>query len=215
VAKVRQRALWARTRGVSNEPDHNPEATAALPHPLVRTPAEWKSALVALGERPFRALQVFQWIHRRSVQEASAMTDLPASLRGKLAESGLAPVITVESVLRSTDDTRKLLVRLADQKTVETVLIPAVSGPGSPARSALDPNAFYGSRDDDEGADAQASIGALAQEAIAMIQEQSDEPPPPPEVRPGGRGPEGGRGPRPGGGREQGGQGDRRGARRR
>ncbi len=117
-----------------------PLAEGQLPHPLVRTPDEWKRALVAMGERGFRAQQVFQWIHRRSVMEPSAMTDLPASLRDKLRDDGLAPVIQIESERRSTDDTRKLLVRLADGATVETVLIPAVSGPGSMGRSALDPS---------------------------------------------------------------------------
>ena len=115
----------------------------------------------------------------------------------------------------------RILRGYLESKEAEVVAsaIEALASLGDPAaipelrKLARDPRSVQVG--DDEGADAQASIGALAQEAIAMIQEQSDEPPPPPEVRPGGRGPEGGRGPRPGGGREQGGQGDRRGARRR
>jgi len=94
-------------------------------HPLVRLPDEWKRALVSLGERPFRALQVFQWIHRRNVMDASAMTDLPSSLRERLRDDGLAPVLEVATVRRSLDDTRKLLVKFSDGATVETVLIPA------------------------------------------------------------------------------------------
>lgn len=110
-------------------------------HPLVRTPEEWRDALVRLGERPFRAMQVFQWIHRRGVVDARAMTDLPVALRERLAEDGLAPVLSVDTVRRSLDDTRKLLVRFGDASTVETVLIPAVSGPGSAAERAELPEA--------------------------------------------------------------------------
>jgi 23S rRNA (adenine2503-C2)-methyltransferase len=102
-------------------------------HPLVRTPEEWKVALAALGERPFRALPVFQWIHRRHVTDAREMTDLPVALREKLYEDGLRPVLDVTTVRRSLDHTRKLLVQFPDRATVETVLIPAVSGPASAA----------------------------------------------------------------------------------
>jgi 23S rRNA (adenine2503-C2)-methyltransferase len=117
-------------------------------HPLVRTPEEWKVALAALGERPFRALPVFQWIHRRGVMDAREMTDLPASLRDRLYEDGLKPVLDVTTVRRSLDDTRKLLVQFPDQATVETVLIPAVSGPGS----AADADAAAADTDEDDEA---------------------------------------------------------------
>ncbi|MGZ3478510.1 MAG: 23S rRNA (adenine(2503)-C(2))-methyltransferase RlmN, partial [Polyangiales bacterium] len=117
----------------------------------VRTPEEWKSALVAMGERPFRALPVFQWIHRRGVTDARAMTDLPVSLRDRLVEEGLVAPLEVTTELRSLDDTRKLLVKFADAATVETVLIPAVSGPGSKAREE-DADAASADTDEEEPA---------------------------------------------------------------
>jgi len=116
-------------RAVSASINHS----GSPPHPLVRTPEEWKVALAAIGERPFRALPIFQWIHRRGVTDAREMTDLPVTLRDRLYEDGLRPVLEVTTVRRSLDDTRKLLVEFADHATVETVLIPAVSGPGSAA----------------------------------------------------------------------------------
>lgn len=119
-------------------PAEPPAAPETAIHPLVRLPAEWRSALVRLGERPFRAQQVFQWIHRRSVVDAAEMTDLPGPLREKLRAEGLAPVLEVVTVRRSSDRTRKLLVRFADGANVETVLIPAVSGKGAPGRVTLD-----------------------------------------------------------------------------
>ena len=126
--------------------------SSPLPHPLVRTPEEWREALVRLGERPFRATQVFQAIHRRNVRDAREITDLPVSLRDRLFEEGLRPVLEVDTERRSTDDTRKLLVRFADQATVETVLIPAVSGPGSVAAQSTDKDedADASSVDDDD-----------------------------------------------------------------
>lgn len=129
---------------------------AELPHPLVRTPEEWKSALARMGERPFRAMPIFQWIHRRGVLDARQMTDLPAALRDRLYEDGLRPVLEVTTVRRSMDDTRKLLVQFGDQATVETVLIPAVSGPGSAAEqgrvatSEGDADAAVADLDEDE-----------------------------------------------------------------
>src|SRR5262249_13027391 len=73
------------------------------------------------------------WIHRRGVIDAAAMTNLPARLRAALGEAGLAPGLCVpERVHRSADGTRKIAVRLRDGALIETVLLPAVSGP-SPA----------------------------------------------------------------------------------
>jgi 23S rRNA (adenine2503-C2)-methyltransferase len=125
-----------------------------LPHPLVRAPEDWKRALVALGERPFRAMQVFQWIHRKNVMDAREMTDLPAALRDRLVEEGLVSPLEVRTERRSIDDTRKLLVSFPDAATVETVLIPAVSGPGSAAKQGeteiVDADAASADTDEEE-----------------------------------------------------------------
>ena len=92
--------------------------------PLERLPEEWADVLAAWGEPRFRALQVFRWIHQRGVLDPSAMSDLPKTLRARLGEEGLTPPATIAGVGRSSDGTRKLLVRLAGDKDVETVLIP-------------------------------------------------------------------------------------------
>ncbi|MFW5921113.1 MAG: 23S rRNA (adenine(2503)-C(2))-methyltransferase RlmN, partial [Polyangiales bacterium] len=57
-------------------------------------------------------------------------TNLPKALRARLAGELEAPV-TIAQDLRSTDDTRKLLVRLGDGREVETVLIPELAGDGT------------------------------------------------------------------------------------
>ena len=102
--------------------------TAPVP-PLARTPEEWVDALTTLGGRAFHARQVFRWVQGRSVFDAGKMTDLPAALRDKLAPLAMEQTLTVADERRSSDDTRKLLVRMRDGATVETVLIPGVTGP--------------------------------------------------------------------------------------
>ncbi len=96
-------------------------------HPLERTPEEWAAVLGAWGEPKYRGKQVFQWIHQHGVFDAEQMTNLPKSLRRKLAEEPLAPPVRALEIHDSTDGTRKMLVGCGDERTVETVLIPMKS----------------------------------------------------------------------------------------
>lgn len=122
---------------------------AAPLHPVARLPEEWSSALAELRERPFRAQQVFKWIHARGVLDPAKMTDLAGALRSSLAASGLGDVLDIAEVRRSSDRTRKVLFRLKDGATIESVLIPAVSGPGS-AADEVDADAAIADPEDDE-----------------------------------------------------------------
>lgn len=112
--------------------------SASLPDPVARFPEEWAAALKVHGERPYRAQQIFRWIHARGVLDPEKMTDIKASLRDKLRDEGMGPVAEIAHVRRSADGTRKLLIRLRDGATIESVLIPAVSGPGSAAQMDAD-----------------------------------------------------------------------------
>jgi len=89
-----------------------------------RLPEEWQDTLRGWGEPAFRASQIFRWIHQRGVYDPNAMSDCSKSLRQRLTDDGVAPVLQLVHAQTSTDGTRKLLVSLADQSTVETVLIP-------------------------------------------------------------------------------------------
>ena len=102
--------------------------TTSVP-PLARTPEDWAAAIKPLGGRAFHARQIFQWVQHRSVLDPERMTDLPVALRQKLADLDLPRTLEVAEERRAADDTRKLLVRLRDGATVETVLIPGVTGP--------------------------------------------------------------------------------------
>ncbi len=120
------------------------------PRPLARTPEEWAEELVRLGGRAFHGKQVFRWIQARGVTDPASMSDLPAALRTKLAEGGLASVMGIVSERRATDDTRKLLVSLGDGANVETVLIPRVAGGKSNLPSPLEEDADAAAAVEDE-----------------------------------------------------------------
>jgi len=129
----------------------------ATVHPIARLPEEWQSSLGVRGERAFAAKQVFDWIHRRGVVDAAAMTNLAARLREALTEEGLSPGLLVpERVHRSADGTRQIAVRLRDGALIETVLLPAVSGRGSAAQIAAE------SADDEDEADEEGEAGEQA-----------------------------------------------------
>jgi 23S rRNA (adenine2503-C2)-methyltransferase len=121
--------------------------------PLARTPEEWVEALKPLGGRAFHARQVFRWVQSRSVFDPEKMTDLPSALRGKLAPLEMPRTLEVTDERRAADNTRKLLVRMHDGATVETVLIPGVTGRKGRLPSPVPPMALEGAMeegDDDE-----------------------------------------------------------------
>lgn len=91
-----------------------------------------------MGEPKYRAGQVFKWIHARGVTDAAEMTDLPKKLRARLADEGLRPALEVDHVHRSTDGTRKLVVRMHDGAAVETVLLPVKKKGGDADVGAAD-----------------------------------------------------------------------------
>ncbi len=78
-----------------------------------------------LGEPTYRTTQLIAWIHGRGVGSFEEMTDLPESLRSKLAARYRLGRAIVASRLDSRDDSRKYLVQLADGATVESVGLPS------------------------------------------------------------------------------------------
>lgn len=79
---------------------------------------------VTLGEKPFRAQQVLQWIHFQGVNDFQLMSNLSKSLRDKLTQLAdiKGPEVAYSSVC--TDGTQKWVLRLADGNCIETVFIP-------------------------------------------------------------------------------------------
>ena len=88
------------------------------------SPDELVAFLGGLGKEKFRAGQILRWIYPRGVCDFAAMTDLAKSFREELSERAFISCWEPETVEVSRDGTRKFLFRLADGKSVESVLIP-------------------------------------------------------------------------------------------
>ena len=76
------------------------------------------------GEKPFRATQVFRWIHQRGCADFSAMSDLARPLREKLAAAAEVRPLPVLSEHVSRDGTVKWLFDVGSGDAIETVFIP-------------------------------------------------------------------------------------------
>ena len=85
---------------------------------------EMTSFFAGLGEKPFRARQVFRWLHQGGVDSFDAMTDLAKSLREKLPDVAtiIAPKLMTEQA--SKDGTRKWLLDVGTGNGIEVVFIP-------------------------------------------------------------------------------------------
>jgi 23S rRNA (adenine2503-C2)-methyltransferase len=80
--------------------------------------------LAGLGERPYRARQLFEWLYHRRARSLEALTDLPKALRSALAEGFTLRWPEISDRSLSFDGTRKYLFRLEDGATIESVYIP-------------------------------------------------------------------------------------------
>ncbi len=77
-----------------------------------------------LGEKRFRATQLFRWIHQRGASDFSQMTDLARTLREKLQQHARVEGLAVLSQHESADGTIKWLFDVGDGNAVEAVFIP-------------------------------------------------------------------------------------------
>ena len=85
---------------------------------------EVRAHFAAWGEPAYRADQVYDWLWAKGAQSFDDMSNLPKTLRAKLAEEFEFRPQRIESVQRSSDGTLKNAVRLHDGLVVESVLIP-------------------------------------------------------------------------------------------
>lgn len=85
-------------------------------------PQELKAAMEAMGEKGFRAAQVFSWLHKGATFDE--MSNISLGLREKLKESGVDQPVKIQSVHESKlDGTKKFLFALRDGNCVEGVLM--------------------------------------------------------------------------------------------
>lgn len=84
---------------------------------------ELKGFLVKLGEKPFRAEQIFRWLHEKRINSYEEMTNLSKGLRKRLEqESEWIKLVEIDR-LESVDGTIKFLFELEDGQAIESVLM--------------------------------------------------------------------------------------------
>jgi 23S rRNA (adenine2503-C2)-methyltransferase len=86
---------------------------------------ELAAEMVALGEKPFRAKQLWHWIYHQGETDFARMNTIAKPMQMKLAERFVVGRPEVATQQDSADGTRKWLFRFRDQQQVETVYIPS------------------------------------------------------------------------------------------
>ena len=84
---------------------------------------ELKALMTALGDKPFRAKQIYSWLHERLVTSYDEMTNIPKSLKEKLKDYPITALEMVDVQISKIDGTRKYLFRLNDGNVIESVLM--------------------------------------------------------------------------------------------
>lgn len=85
---------------------------------------ELTAYMVSIGEKPFRARQLYEWIHQKLAADFNEMTNLSNALKEKLQQSAVLTSLTVvEEKISQIDGTRKYLFSLSDGNIIESVLM--------------------------------------------------------------------------------------------
>ena len=84
---------------------------------------ELKEEFIKLGEKPFRAEQVFKWIYEVNVTTFDEMTNLSLELREKLKKEFSLCIYNIIKKQESSDGTKKYLFDVLDGNAIETVLM--------------------------------------------------------------------------------------------
>lgn len=84
---------------------------------------ELKQELIKIGEKPYRAEQIFSWIYKENVASFDDMTNLSLELRDKLKKEFSLCIYKILRKQESSDGTKKYLFDLSDGNAIETVLM--------------------------------------------------------------------------------------------
>lgn len=98
-----------------------------------------------LGEKRFRANQLWRWMHQRGARSFEEMTDISKELRKKLNETARIGGLRLVGIFPSSDATRKLVLETWDGHRVESVLIPSLTGGGEseePEEADVEPTLY-------------------------------------------------------------------------
>ncbi|WP_142850608.1 23S rRNA (adenine(2503)-C(2))-methyltransferase RlmN [Telmatospirillum sp. J64-1] len=106
-------------------PEKASDATASeRPNLIGLSRQELIEALASLGEKPFRAKQLWHWLYHQGETDFAKMTTLAKDLRVKLQDHFVAQRPTITREQTSSDGTRKWLLKFPDGNEAETVYIP-------------------------------------------------------------------------------------------
>jgi 23S rRNA (adenine2503-C2)-methyltransferase len=124
-----------------------------------RTLAELTEIFAGLGQKPYRAKQVFEALYKQRVASVEDITTISQELRGRLMTEGWRVGLPeIVQTARSVDGTERYLMRMVDGETVETVWMPDGDG---------------GERGDgSEAAEEEAAEVVGAEEAVGVIDEK-------------------------------------------
>ncbi|MBP0464216.1 23S rRNA (adenine(2503)-C(2))-methyltransferase RlmN [Roseomonas sp. PWR1] len=86
---------------------------------------ELVAEMAAIGEKPFRAKQLWHWIYHQGATDFAAMTTIAKPMQAKLAERFVVGRPDVATQQDSADSTRKWVFAFRDAQRVETVYIPS------------------------------------------------------------------------------------------
>ena len=90
---------------------------------------ELTETMAAMGQKPYRARQVFEALYKQRVSGVAEMTTLSTGLRGELEAAGWTVGLPeIVQTATSVDGTERYLMRMADGETVETVWMPDGDG---------------------------------------------------------------------------------------
>ena len=85
---------------------------------------ELQEFVAEMGEKSFRAKQIYEWLHVKQVESFSEMTNLSKAFQQKLEETCYLTVLSKEEVqISKIDGTRKYLFALEDGNVIESVLM--------------------------------------------------------------------------------------------
>jgi len=98
--------------------------TEGTQHLLGMTRSELESMFTDMGQKPFRARQIMQWVYGRSIRSLDEMTDLSADLRRSLADRLDLSLPEIRSRQDAADGVVKWQLAAGDGQAIETVFIP-------------------------------------------------------------------------------------------
>ncbi len=92
------------------------------------SPNEISAFIEGLGQKPYRARQITNWMYKKLASSFDEMTDVPLEFREKLKQTAYISSHGILECQTSKDGTRKYLFELEDGETIESVLIPNALG---------------------------------------------------------------------------------------